>query len=51
LDAAATSVAPGAKAPFLVMFHEYPADLGSFRLEVTLEPVASATAEAAGRTE
>ena len=51
LDAAATSVAPGAKVPFLVMFHEYPADLGSFRLEVTLEPVASATAEATGRTE
>ena len=51
LDAAATSVTPGAKVPFLVMFHEYPADLGSFRLEVTLEPVASATAEAADRTE
>ncbi|WP_164009857.1 zinc-ribbon domain-containing protein [Pyxidicoccus trucidator] len=51
LDAAAVSVAPGAKAPFLVMFHEYPADLGGFRLEVTLEPVAPATAEAGKRTE
>ncbi|WP_343073298.1 hypothetical protein [Pyxidicoccus fallax] len=50
LDAAATPVAPGGKVPFLVMFHEYPADLGSFRLEVTLEPVSSAQAEA-GRTE
>ena len=51
LDAAATLVAPGAKVPFLVMFQEYPADLGSFRLEVTLEPVPPATAEAGGRTE
>jgi hypothetical protein len=51
LDAAATPVAPGAKVPFLVMFPEYPADLGSFRLEVTLEPVPSAAAEAGGRTE
>ena len=51
LDAAATPVAPGARAPFLVMFHEYPADLGAFRLEVTLEPVSSAPAEAGGRKE
>jgi hypothetical protein len=51
LDAAATPVAPGAKVPFLVMFQEYPADLGSFRLEVTLEPVPPATAEAGSRTE
>lgn len=51
LDAAATPVAPGAKAPFLVMFHEYPADLGGFRLEVTLEPVSSASAEAGARME
>ncbi|WP_163995412.1 zinc-ribbon domain-containing protein [Pyxidicoccus caerfyrddinensis] len=51
MDAAATPVAPGAKVPFLVMFQEYPADLGSFRLEVTLEPVPPATAEAGGRTE
>ncbi|MCY1020663.1 zinc-ribbon domain-containing protein [Pyxidicoccus sp. MSG2] len=51
MDAAATPVAPGAKVPFLVMFQEYPTDLGSFRLEVTLEPVPPATAEAGGRTE
>jgi hypothetical protein len=51
LDAAATPVAPGAKAPFLVMFHEYPADLGGFRLEVTLEPVSPASAEAGASTE
>jgi predicted Zn finger-like uncharacterized protein len=37
LDAAAATVAPGARAPFVVMFHEYPADLAGFRLEVTLE--------------
>lgn len=49
LDAAAAAVAPGAKAPFLVMFHEYPADLGSFRLEVTLE--AAPAEEAAARPE
>ncbi len=46
LDAAATEVAPGAKVPFLVMFHEYPADLGGFRLEVTLEPAPPAGAGA-----
>ncbi|QSQ23820.1 zinc-ribbon domain-containing protein [Pyxidicoccus parkwayensis] len=51
LDAAATAVAPGAKVPFLVVFQEYPADLGGFRLEVTLEPVPAANAEAGGRTE
>ncbi|WP_241757987.1 hypothetical protein [Myxococcus landrumensis] len=39
LDATAVSVAPGARAPFLLVFHEYPADLGAFRLEVTVEPV------------
>ncbi len=38
VDAAAVSVAPGAKAPFVVLFHEHPADPGSFRLELTLEP-------------
>jgi hypothetical protein len=37
LDAAAATVAPGARAPFIVVFHEYPADLAGFRLEVTLE--------------
>ncbi|WP_233278022.1 hypothetical protein [Myxococcus stipitatus] len=41
LDGAATSVAPGARAPFLLVFQEYPADLGAFRLEVTVEPVAA----------
>jgi hypothetical protein len=38
LDAAALPVPPGGKAPFLVVFRELPADLASFRLEVTLEP-------------
>ena len=38
LDAAAKEVAPGARAPFVVFFYEYPSDLASFRLEVTLEP-------------
>ncbi len=38
LDAAAKEVAPGARAPFVVFFYEYPSDLGGFRLEVTLEP-------------
>ncbi|WXH31301.1 hypothetical protein WA016_05277 [Myxococcus stipitatus] len=41
LDGAAVSVAPGARAPFLIVFHEYPTDLGAFRLEVTVEPVTS----------
>ncbi|NTX33760.1 zinc-ribbon domain-containing protein [Myxococcus sp. CA033] len=39
LDAGAVSVAPGARVPFLLVFHEYPAALGSFRLEVTVEAV------------
>ncbi|WP_426757240.1 hypothetical protein [Myxococcus sp. Y35] len=51
IDAAAVSVAPGAKAPFVVLFHEHPADLGGFRLELTLEPELSKTAEAGRRTE
>jgi hypothetical protein len=38
LDAAAREVAPGARAPFVVFFYEYPSDLADFRLEVTLEP-------------
>jgi predicted Zn finger-like uncharacterized protein len=38
LDAAAKEVAPGARAPFVVFFYEYPSDLANFRLEVTLEP-------------
>ncbi|WNG60494.1 hypothetical protein F0U59_41680 [Archangium gephyra] len=37
LDAAAKEVAPGARAPFVVFFYEYPSDLADFRLEVTLE--------------
>ncbi|MFY1830023.1 zinc-ribbon domain-containing protein [Myxococcus fulvus] len=39
MDAAAVSVAPGARAPFLLVFHEYPAALDGFRLEVTVEAV------------
>ncbi|WP_342375786.1 zinc-ribbon domain-containing protein [Myxococcus stipitatus] len=46
LDGAATSVAPGARVPFLLVFHEYPADLGAFRLEVTMEAVAEPSAPA-----
>jgi hypothetical protein len=38
LDAAAAEVAPGARVPFIVIFPEYPEDIGDFRLEVTLEP-------------
>jgi hypothetical protein len=44
LDAAAKEVAPGTRAPFVVLFHEYPADLGGFRLKVTLEPQGAGTA-------
>ncbi|MFY2561790.1 zinc-ribbon domain-containing protein [Corallococcus terminator] len=46
LDAGAVSVAPGARAPFLLVFHEYPAALGSFRLEVSVEAVPAPAAEA-----
>ncbi|MCE9667336.1 hypothetical protein LY474_05865 [Myxococcus stipitatus] len=38
MDSAAIAVAPGARAPFLLVFQEYPADLGDFRLEVSAEP-------------
>ncbi|WP_275425013.1 DUF3426 domain-containing protein [Archangium violaceum] len=38
LDGASKEVAPGARAPFVVLFYEYPSDLADFRLEVTLEP-------------
>ncbi|HEX8439605.1 MAG TPA: hypothetical protein VF697_31210, partial [Archangium sp.] len=52
LDAAAKEVAPGARAPFVVFFYEYPSDLSGFRLEVTLEPqgelAAGGTQEKAG---
>ncbi|MCY1081186.1 zinc-ribbon domain-containing protein [Archangium lansingense] len=41
LDAAAKEVAPGARAPFIVFFYEYPEDLSGIRLEVTLEPQAA----------
>jgi hypothetical protein len=43
LDASATLVPPGGRAPFALVFQEYPAELDSFRLEVTLEAVAPAT--------
>ncbi|WP_426749044.1 hypothetical protein [Myxococcus faecalis] len=39
MDSSAVSVAPGARAPFLLVFHEYPAALDGFRLEVTVEAV------------
>jgi hypothetical protein len=48
LDAAAKEVAPGARAPFVVLFYEYPSDLKGFRLEVTLEPQGAGTAAATG---
>lgn len=45
LDSKATPVAPGERVPFIVIFQEYPQDLDSFRLEVTLEEEAKAAAE------
>ena len=51
IDAAAVSVAPGAKAPFVVVFPEHPTDMGGFRLELTLEPDLSKTAEAGRKSE
>ncbi|QDE92393.1 hypothetical protein BHS06_27350 [Myxococcus xanthus] len=51
VDEAAVSVAPGAKAPFVVIFPEHPADPGGYRLELTLEPERIKPAEAAPRTE
>ncbi len=51
IDAAAVSVAPGAKAPFVVVFPEHPTDMGGFRLELTLEPDLSKTAEAGRKRE
>ncbi|MFL5349388.1 MAG: zinc-ribbon domain-containing protein [Hyalangium sp.] len=38
LDKAATVVPPGGRAPFTLVFQEYPQDLSAFRLQVTLEP-------------
>ncbi len=40
LDGAAREVAPGARAPFVVFFYEYPAELAGFRLDVTFESLA-----------
>jgi hypothetical protein len=37
LDAEASEVAPGARVPFIVFFHEYPEGLADFRLEVALD--------------
>jgi hypothetical protein len=38
LDAGATLIAPGGKAPFTLVLQEYPQELSAFRLQVTLEP-------------
>jgi len=40
LDAGATVVAPGKRAPFTLVLQEYPQDLSAFRLRVTMEPAA-----------
>jgi hypothetical protein len=50
LDGAVKEVAPGARAPFVVFFYDYPSDVAGFRLEVTLEPH-GATAAAGGAKE
>jgi predicted Zn finger-like uncharacterized protein len=39
LDAGAAVVAPGKRAPFTLVLQEYPKDLSTFRLKVTMEPV------------
>ncbi|ADO74241.1 zinc-ribbon domain-containing protein [Stigmatella aurantiaca] len=39
LDAAATTIAPGARAPFIVLYHDFPQELGQLRLEVKMEAV------------
>ncbi|HLL03733.1 MAG TPA: zinc-ribbon domain-containing protein [Myxococcaceae bacterium] len=44
LDAAATVIAPGAKAPFTVVFQEFPQQLSDFRLRMTMEPASEETA-------
>jgi predicted Zn finger-like uncharacterized protein len=44
LDSAATEIAPGAKAPFTLVFQEFPQQLSDFRLRVTMEPAAEETA-------
>src|SRR6218665_1595083 len=43
LDASSLEVAQGARVPFIVFFHEFPAELANFRLEVTLTPRDGAT--------
>jgi predicted Zn finger-like uncharacterized protein len=40
LEAAATTVASGGRAPFLVTFYDYPPNLSAFRLKVTVRAVA-----------
>jgi hypothetical protein len=45
LDAAATVVAPGQKAPFALVFQEFPQELNDFRLKLTMEPAAEETAK------
>lgn len=40
LDAEATVVAPGKRAPFTLVLLDYPKDLSELRLRVTMEPVA-----------
>jgi hypothetical protein len=37
-------VAAGGRAPFVLVFQEYPAELDAFRLEVTVEPATEAGA-------
>jgi hypothetical protein len=39
LDAEATVIEPGKRAPFTLVLQEYPKDLSAFRLRVTMEPV------------
>jgi hypothetical protein len=40
LDAGATVVAPGKRAPFTLVLQDYPKDLSELRLRVTMEPAA-----------
>jgi hypothetical protein len=44
LDSAATVIAPGAKAPFTLVFQEFPQQLSDFRLRVTMEQAPEETA-------
>ncbi len=45
LNAAAVEVKPGARVPFLIAFYEYPPDLSSFRLKVTVTPTPAGQAQ------